>query len=510
MAKISLADFSSLQYDASATNNLNNNNAAIETAMENTLSRDGTSPNNMNAVLDMNSNRIINLPAPGGVNDPVRLQDVTGSPTIALSITLAGDVTSPTGNGILTTTIANNAVTNAKMADNSVDTAELVNGSVTAAKLATIADDTILSNVSGGAATPSANTLTQVLDATAGNTQGSILYRNSSTWVPLLPGTSGQVLSTNGASANPSWITAAGGGGSFLTPEQYGAVGNGVTDDTAALQLFLNACQNNTGIFTPGKTYMYGNGSAVGLYVRSNSYLIGYGATLKALVTAGLNRAGINITDNTQGTAAGPDNVTIVGLTLNGNATARRAGGAFSGVGNPGGFYAISANHLSMRDCIAYDNEGDSFYIGGNNTLGGVSNYFSFDNCYASGSSRNGFSVVGAQYGGFTNCQAAAISYGASVGNFSCGWDFEPDGTNSSNDGVFAQGCTAISCDEGFGAHGANAWQINVNWINCYARGCRIGFGSGNPASNVRIIGARYVANTTNFSNTAEAIASFP
>jgi len=54
----------------------NTNLAAIETAFQNTLSRDGSSPNQMEATLDMNSNRIINLPAPEDVNDAARLQDV--------------------------------------------------------------------------------------------------------------------------------------------------------------------------------------------------------------------------------------------------------------------------------------------------------------------------------------------------------------------------------------------------------------------------------------------------
>lgn len=50
---------------------LNANFSAIATAMENTLSRDGTSPNALSANLDMNSNRILNLPAPTSNNEPV-------------------------------------------------------------------------------------------------------------------------------------------------------------------------------------------------------------------------------------------------------------------------------------------------------------------------------------------------------------------------------------------------------------------------------------------------------
>ncbi len=38
-----------------------------------------------------------------------------------------------------------------------------------------------------------------------GSTQGDILIRSSGGWIVLAPGTSGQVLTTAGASANPSW-----------------------------------------------------------------------------------------------------------------------------------------------------------------------------------------------------------------------------------------------------------------------------------------------------------------
>lgn len=43
---------------------LNANFTALTAAFDNTLSRDGTSPNAMLANLDMNSQRIVNLPTP--------------------------------------------------------------------------------------------------------------------------------------------------------------------------------------------------------------------------------------------------------------------------------------------------------------------------------------------------------------------------------------------------------------------------------------------------------------
>lgn len=76
MAKLILDDLSSLTAnEQSSVSTINTNSARIETALENTLSRDGTSPNSMAADLDMNSHRISNLPEPIGDTEPVRLMD---------------------------------------------------------------------------------------------------------------------------------------------------------------------------------------------------------------------------------------------------------------------------------------------------------------------------------------------------------------------------------------------------------------------------------------------------
>lgn len=63
MAKLTLNDITT-GYGSETLYNANND--LIEAALENTLSRDGTSPNTMGASLDMNSNSIINLPTPTG------------------------------------------------------------------------------------------------------------------------------------------------------------------------------------------------------------------------------------------------------------------------------------------------------------------------------------------------------------------------------------------------------------------------------------------------------------
>lgn len=69
----------------------------------------------------------------------------------------------------------------------------------------------LIANVSGSAAVPSANTLTQVFDAILSSARGSVIYRTNSGWVALAPGTAGQVLTTQGGSADPTWTTNGGG-----------------------------------------------------------------------------------------------------------------------------------------------------------------------------------------------------------------------------------------------------------------------------------------------------------
>jgi hypothetical protein len=161
MAKVTLNDLSNLQNENSAVTTINGNSATIETAFDNTLSRDGSAPNQMEADLDMNSNNILNA------------------------------------NDVRTNHLILNGVT--------VESADL-------ASLDPVGDGKILSNISGSSAIPTGNTLTEVLDHSLGNTQGTLIYRDSTSWNTLPPGTSGQVLKTNGIGQNPSWASSAGTG----------------------------------------------------------------------------------------------------------------------------------------------------------------------------------------------------------------------------------------------------------------------------------------------------------
>lgn len=63
---------------------------------------------------------------------------------------------------------------------------------------------------------------------------------------------------------------------SYLLADDFGAVGNGVTGDSAAIQAALDASNGQPVVLTSGKTYFLNTT----IKYTSNTYLIGYGATL--------------------------------------------------------------------------------------------------------------------------------------------------------------------------------------------------------------------------------------
>ena len=108
-----------------------------------------------------------------------------------------------------------------------------------------VATGTVQSNISGSSNPPSANTISSVLDNLLGTTQGSVAYRGASSWASLPPGTLGQFLQTQGASANPTWASVTAPPWIFVkkTSDQTFTSNTTLTNDT---QLFFTAAANAT------------------------------------------------------------------------------------------------------------------------------------------------------------------------------------------------------------------------------------------------------------------------
>ena len=156
-------------------------------------------------------------PTPGGagsVTTGVTLTDnrlVVGAGSSAIKVSdLTGAVTTSGG---VATTLANDAVT----------TAKILNANVTLAKIANAAANArvVGSGAAGSGAAYTELTLSEILDFIGSAAHGDILYRDSATWARLAAGSAGEVLTTAGAGADPSWEPAAGGGTAIPGLVQY-------------------------------------------------------------------------------------------------------------------------------------------------------------------------------------------------------------------------------------------------------------------------------------------------
>lgn len=111
-------------------------------------------------------------------------------------------------------------------------------------------------------------TLDDLLDDITGlhnPTEGEILYADSNgEWATLAPGTSGNVLQTNGAGAPPSWETAGGG------VSDHGAL-TGLADDDHTQYLLIDGSRAMTGNMDLGTNHVIGEDGSSLFYLGNDS-----------------------------------------------------------------------------------------------------------------------------------------------------------------------------------------------------------------------------------------------
>lgn len=118
------------------------------------------------------------------------------------------------------------------------DSVPLITGDDVAGNLPVIAGGRLLGNSGGSPAAAAEITLSALIDAAIGNTRGSILYRGSTGWAFLTPGTDGYVLTSQGSGADPDWEA---GGGSLPTIANGHIIGNSSGGSAAAADATLTA-----------------------------------------------------------------------------------------------------------------------------------------------------------------------------------------------------------------------------------------------------------------------------
>ena len=203
---------------------------------------------------------------------------------------------------------------------------------------------------------------------------------------------------------------------------QYGAKGDGLTDDTSAIQRAVNAMAGKGGtVRVPSGTYLV-NAAAGGVLLGSNmTFRLESGAILKAIPTS----QGYRIL-----TVTGASNVNIVGGgTLQGERNEHTGSSSGTGVGLSIGNNAhdVVVENLSSRDCW-----GDGFYINGTNATN-----VTLCNVVSDNNRRAGISITSVD-GLIIRNSIFSNSHGA-IGE--CGLNIEPNGGQAVND-VQILGCT--------------------------------------------------------------------
>lgn len=95
--------------------------------------------------------------------------------------------------------------------------------------LASVAAGYVIGNPTTGSAQPTGVSLSSIIDESMGNVVGSVLYRSTGGWTTLGPGTSGQVLRTQGLGNAPTWATVTGTGTVINVDTGTGLTGGPIT-----------------------------------------------------------------------------------------------------------------------------------------------------------------------------------------------------------------------------------------------------------------------------------------
>lgn len=290
--KVTLSNVTTFVNDSIAVTTINNNNAAITAAIDNTLSLNGQVPNQMQANLDMNSNHILNLPAPSSPNEPPRLIDVVSNPTIVVPGTGTSGHVVPflDGNNTWSGTNTFGTTTTGSLTTGSLNTGNVTTtGSINASGGVTAASVTTTGNVTAAAvALDGATSGTVTLDTVNAVASGTVL-------VPNGPAT---LLSTAGNASN---IT----GGNIAytnTVDQMTGYGFRFTPTYSTRVFISTSCQLSNDNASAGNVIRlrYGTGSSPA----AGSAATGTGLTLTQ-TSGNANSAGIIFPCSAIGIATG-------------------------------------------------------------------------------------------------------------------------------------------------------------------------------------------------------------
>lgn len=155
--------------------------------------------------------------------------------------------------------------------------------------LASVSTLNILANTTGGSAAPSGNTLSAILDAVYGTSQGQVLYRGSSVWSSLSLGPVATPLQAGGSSAPAyGWIVSA------TTAAAGSSQGTAATIGNCNI-VILTSVGSSTGIILPTTVGLNGiyvvnrGGATVNVYPNSGAQIEALGTNTASTIANNAN-----------------------------------------------------------------------------------------------------------------------------------------------------------------------------------------------------------------------------
>jgi hypothetical protein len=237
MPKLTLSTIGSRYASVAA---LNANFAAIVTAIENTLSRDGTSPNTMSANLDMNSKRILNLPDAVALSEPATLGQLRdAAEIIQFESTVVEQQTATAAQTLFT-------LTEVDYTPGLQNLAVYVNG---LKQIPASYTETSTTSVTFNESLEAGDVVLFVVNER--NVDAVFDAANNVTYTPAGAGAVGSSVQTKLRE--------------FVSVKDFGAVGDGVTDDTVAIQAALTYGKT---VLIPDGTYLVSSSLSITSAVR--------------------------------------------------------------------------------------------------------------------------------------------------------------------------------------------------------------------------------------------------